>query len=1417
MKNSILLLLLLFWVSCFSQAIKVDTGIYTIPQLVTDVLVNRTCVPVSNITWRTGTNFGSTNGIGHFDNVNPLFPFTSGVILSTGNVENSVGPNTTDLNEGSSDWIGDTDLEATLLAAGINMKSTNATVLEFDFVPSSSNFDFNFVFASEEYGNFQCQFSDAFAFLLTNTTTGVTTNLAVIPNSSIPISVVTIRDALYNSSCSSENLEFFGAFNGGSNAETSATNFNGQSVTMSASSNSLIPNTTYHIKLVIADRDDSKSDSAIFLGANSFNVGQNVLGPDLTILDNTAICDQGSHTLVSGLNPAIYSFAWTFNGSSIGGNTPDLVVTEPGIYGLTYTITATSCIVTTDFITIEYFEPITTAEPFDLYRCNSGSASYTYDLSFNDSIVNIPDPKISYHSSANEAILGTNPLPINYNVNKANLPIKIWIRIEDLTSKCVVTKTIQLGLTAAPIAYKSFDIILCENIKGANSADFTSDLQTQTASILKGQSPLIYNVSYYSTINDANSRANPIDLSVPFTSGNTTIFARVETTTEPTCYRTTDFKLVVLPAPTIDQIQNQYVCISYTLPQLINPGNYYSGPNQGLPMLNAGDVIIKDQTIYIFNATSGTPSCSSENSFRVKIVKPADLNPIDVESCDEYILPSTTYGRRYFSLPGGPSGGGIEFPAGSKIISPGTTTVYTYFETVTKDCVLKGKFDVTIYETPIVLPIANVFECLSYTLPTLAVGDYYTLDELNNKFIPAVSPITVTTTLYVFAVNGTCRSFPIRIFTVYIKSLGFSDIKECLSYDLLPSPVGEFRDAPNGGGNLIPPGLITKTTKIYTYISGAACPTDVFTITIDGPFLTTPTDEIACNSFLLPPQQEGGKYYTLPGGTTTSENIELLPNVDRIIASTTVYIFKPSATEIGCFNEKPWLITIIQKPKIASRSNVEQCDSYVLSPLENGAYYDDSNGINPLAAGTSISKNNRIYIYAVNPDFPRCVNENFFDITINGVGADAVPKQLSYCDSFTFPPLPTPKNFYYDAPGGPLGSGKIIPVGTTVTAATVLPNYYIYVETSNRLNCSDDLPFSISITPRPIANTVSPIIACDDFGPNDGVFQFDLNSLAIRNEVLLGQIPDTNFTLTFFSSLADANDPNAVPIANPSSYQNDNPYSDSVWIKVSNNTSTVACFDVVELKLIVYPIPTIQLLPEYFICEDYLTGTLLNPATLNSGIPSKNYLFDWTKDGVSYGGNTPSITTSEVGNYVLTATNTVTLCSKTAQTKVIKYNPYAEVTYSDAFVYPTFITINILGSGSGNYEYQLDDFPFQDSFQFNNVGPGEHIINVRDKDGHCNPPPLNAIIINYPKFFTPNGDGYNEQWNIPHLLSTNPNAPIFIFDRYGKFLKEISPSTAGWNGLFNGQPLPSSDYWFTVDYNEKGTSKVFKSHFSLKR
>jgi gliding motility-associated-like protein len=90
------------------------------------------------------------------------------------------------------------------------------------------------------------------------------------------------------------------------------------------------------------------------------------------------------------------------------------------------------------------------------------------------------------------------------------------------------------------------------------------------------------------------------------------------------------------------------------------------------------------------------------------------------------------------------------------------------------------------------------------------------------------------------------------------------------------------------------------------------------------------------------------------------------------------------------------------------------------------------------------------------------------------------------------------------------------------------------------------------------------------------------------------------------------------------------------------------------------------------------------------------------------------------------------------------------------------------------------------------------------------------MVINYPKFFTPNSDNYNDTWNI-FGLSEQFNSKISIFDRYGKLLKQISPRGIGWDGTYNGQPMPSDDYWFIVEYEEAGSSKEFKSHFSLKR
>ena len=153
-------------------------------------------------------------------------------------------------------------------------------------------------------------------------------------------------------------------------------------------------------------------------------------------------------------------------------------------------------------------------------------------------------------------------------------------------------------------------------------------------------------------------------------------------------------------------------------------------------------------------------------------------------------------------------------------------------------------------------------------------------------------------------------------------------------------------------------------------------------------------------------------------------------------------------------------------------------------------------------------------------------------------------------------------------------------------------------------------------------------------------------------------------------------------------------------------------------------------------------------------------------------------------------------------------------TVTEAFSKNQIVTVtDPLGS---NYLYQLDFGPFQTSPVFENVASGLHSISVKHVNGCSEFTENNVLIIGYPKFFTPNGDGYNDTWNIPGLQNQF-NSRIHIFDRYGKLLKDISPNDPGWDGTYIGQPMPADDYWFNVDYIENAVLKKFKSHFSLKR
>ena len=147
-------------------------------------------------------------------------------------------------------------------------------------------------------------------------------------------------------------------------------------------------------------------------------------------------------------------------------------------------------------------------------------------------------------------------------------------------------------------------------------------------------------------------------------------------------------------------------------------------------------------------------------------------------------------------------------------------------------------------------------------------------------------------------------------------------------------------------------------------------------------------------------------------------------------------------------------------------------------------------------------------------------------------------------------------------------------------------------------------------------------------------------------------------------------------------------------------------------------------------------------------------------------------------------------------------------------------TIEVFVQGNGSYEYAINGGEFQDSSVFEDVPPGQNTLIINDKNGCGTTNPIPFLVVGYPKFFTPNGDGIHDAWNILGI-ETLTDPVVFIFDRYGKLLKQLDETTVGWDGTFNGRPMPSSDYWFRLEYerDENGilVANTIRTHFALVR
>lgn len=1393
MKKTYLILFLLICIRVNAQTITVDDT-STPPEALVNLLLGNSCVEVSNI------SVSSTQSVAYFNKNGSSFPINQGIIIRNGQAILTQGLYTNTNLSSQSNSNTDAYLQTISNNSGQSAAITDVAFLEFDFVPLSNRFSFDFLFASNEYGEYQCGFSDVFAFVLTDLTAPIptSTNLAVIPGTSTPVTVKDIRDEAYNGLCDSSNPNFFSVYNV-NNPAASTLNMRGHTVVMNASA-TVTPGNSYKIRLVIGDYNDFTYDSAVFLAAGSFTTTLD-LGPD------RAICNGDTYTLDAGLDNS-FTYQWFLNGNPISGATnPTYTVTQSGTY--TVEIRKGTCFITDSIV----FNDLSVNAPQNLQTCNTGSSSYNYNLTLNNESFLGIDPvlyDIFYYESpadvASNTFIPAGTLPTYPSPGGETIYIKIFNT--QTGNFCDAVYTFDLIVNSLITPGSNINVNTCSDPLGTNY-----NLLNLNTAVLNGQPAANYNITYYNSQLDAQQGSNPIGFTLNIPSGTTsaTVWAQMQDVSNPSCFGVTSAVITVNPLPLVDDIADPVECSTYTLPPITN-GNYFTEPNgSGLP-LNAGDVISNGGTYYIF-AGPDANGCTNESSFSVTFID--EFSP-SLDNCGSFTvpIPPNNIGA-FYTASGGPTGSGTLIPQGTVFNNTSqssiTQDVYYYAEMNGTLCV-DQLFTINIHPIPLADDPTDITTCTAYVLPALSNGNYFSFP--GGPSAPGQIPlnagdsISVSQIIYVYNSNPNCsieNPFTVNIVDTTI----FTPQSGCGSYTLPPISFGAYYDAPMGTGTIIDPTVpITSSQIVYYYAVTTSSPncTDnlSYNITINQkPLVDTIPSGIYCGEFILP-VLNNGTYFTLSGGAATPGNQQLNPGDKIDLTGTelnpgTYYIYNGPDTN-GCWDESSFTITLNPFPAADGVIDRFECMPYSIPQPTNGTVYTAPGGPSGggiIVAPTDVFSTSRtFYLYNIDPS-TGCSIDKIFNVTYNGLDLPNY-QDLTVCDldNYTLPALthtpPTPLNYtigyYYDPNGvNPVAAGTVFNTPNTQTTL------YVFASNGDRVICTQEDSFVLTVSETPVLpNYPSGNTYCGSF--------------------TLPSFLPVNYNINYYSQ------PGGNGLINSSNYTFSQPgiYTVYVYATATNNPN---CSDEASFTFTIYPLLDIDF-PDGIICVDPTTNTTVRPYTINTGLNPSVYTVNWYLNNTLMGTG-PSYTATQEGIYDVRFTKITpdvgANCNyKDTQVQITKSSKaIASYTASGAFEDQIDITVLITG-GHGEYLFQLDNGLFQSSPVFYDVSSGEHTINIKDIKGDCGDLVLIVHVLKYPHFFTPNGDTYNDFWNITDLKH-QPSAVINIYDRYGKLIKQMSPDSPGWDGTLNGQPLPSTDYWFQVFYTLNGESAEFKAHFSLKR
>lgn len=377
-------------------------------------------------------------------------------------------------------------------------------------------------------------------------------------------------------------------------------------------------------------------------------------------------------------------------------------------------------------------------------------------------------------------------------------------------------------------------------------------------------------------------------------------------------------------------------------------------------------------------------------------------------------------------------------------------------------------------------------------------------------------------------------------------------------------------------------------------------------------------------------------------------------------------------------------------------------------------------------------------------------------------------------------------NIYtYYASAGDLATNNPIPNPTAFINTSSPQTIHVKAATVNDCFATTTLTLQVD----PITRfSISDFITCDD--NFDGKVLFDLG---IKSSDIEASLPADTYTYTYFLTEEDAFFNTNAIVQN---YENITS-PETVYVRVQG---TSGCPYIVNFDLVVLDKPQLDVEEIRKICN---AETII----LDAGSGFDTYLW-------SNGAITPSIAITAAGSYTVTVSYDYGTISCT-DTKTIVVTESNVATINNIVINDWTIdnnSITVFANGIGDYEYSINNIDFQDSPLFTELETGVYTIYVRDKFG-CGTVSQDFYLLTYPNYFTPNNDGINDLWQI-YFSENEPNLKVSIFDRYGKLIKTLVGESDGWDGTFNNEKLPSTDYWFVV---ERADGKTYKGHFSLKR